>query len=518
MIGCQSPEAEHDPGQWFGRIHAADLERVKDAAADYLTRKSDGFEVEHRILHHELGYRWVLCRGKAVFDGAGRPVRFAGSQTDVHERKLIEEQLAFDALHDALTGLPNRFLFLQRLQERLVAPGAGAGPRRCAVLILDLDRFTRVNDGEGRGAGDALLRVVAGRLLDCVGADDTVARLAGDEFALLLDEVEGGGAAGVVADRVLAALAQPFPLDDTTLFIGASVGIAVGADASAGDLLRQAEIALHRAKENGRGRWELFDAVMHRRAVDRLQTELDLRWALERDELALVYQPVVELGSRRPVGVEALVRWNHPTRGLVTPDAFIPIAEETGLILPLGDWVLRQVARELEGWKPARPLSVAVNLSVRQLRDPGLLRTLARMAPPPSSPVRLRLEITESALMEDPEASARLLRQIHSLGITLAIDDFGTGYSSLAYLLRLPLDALKIDRAFVRDLETRGESRQMVAAITELAHELDLEVVAEGVETEAQLEHLAALGVDQAQGFLFARPLPQAAVTPMLRG
>lgn len=471
-----------------------------------------------------LGWIGVMARGRLA-DAAA--VRAALELVSARFRLLLRlhrqqaeltrarAEAALLTSHDRLTGFPNRAAFMDRLEA---LAGACQGPlRNSAVLILDLDRFTRVNDGLGRAAGDALLHRVARCLRAAVGAGSFIARLDGDEFGILLEGVNSVGEAGGFADRMLAALDCPdLPGVATPLTTG-SIGIALGPANTGAELARRAEIALHHAKARGRARWEVFDAVMHHRAVERLEVEAGLRRALESDELRVVYQPIHALASGRVAGVEALARWRPSNRGEISPEVFVPVAEDSGLILPLGAWVLRRVGAELAAWPARHALSVAVNLSARQFRDPGLLPALRAIAPPSGSPTRLRLEITESAVMEDPESAVKVLDSIHRLGITICIDDFGTGYSSLAQLLRLPVDALKIDRLFVRDLETRASSRRLVAAITRLAHELGLDVIAEGVETEEQRRHVEDLGVDLVQGFLFARPLEQEAVLTALR-
>ncbi len=445
-----------------------------------------------------------------------RRLRSAG-----RERRRIEERLALAALHDPLTGLPNRILFRRRLEEALAAAAAESCGRP-AVLLFDLDRFRLLNDSLGHHAGDELLRNVGATLAACARPGDTVAHLGGDVFAVLLPDAAGAAETAETAERMRLALARPYALDGRPVYTGASVGIALAA--GPGDtperLLRDADIALHRAKERGRSRCELFDPSLHARMLDRLELETDLRRALDRGELRVAYQPIL---SRRHevVGFEALLRWQHPVRGLVSPCTFIPVAEETGLIVPLGEWVLAEVAAQLRRWRggPLRGLGVSVNLSQRQLWDPqlpGCVEELARAAAAAGS--RLTLEITESAIAQDAAAAALVLGAFRRAGVRLCLDDFGTGYSSLSSLVGLPVDALKIDRSFVRGMESAPEHRELVRAVTRLAHDLRLEVIAEGVETRTQLEELLTMDVDYLQGFLIAPPLASAAAEDFVAG
>jgi diguanylate cyclase (GGDEF)-like protein len=440
------------------------------------------------------------------------------------ERRQIEERLALAALHDPLTGLPNRILFRRRLGDALAAAGENApGTGRPAVLLLDLDRFRLLNDSLGHHAGDELLRNVGATLAASVRPEDTVAHLGGDVFALLLPaDAAGATDPTEVAERVRLAVARPFAIDGRPVFTGASVGIALsdGTGDTPERLLRDADIALHRAKERGRARCEVFDPSLHARLLDRLELETDLRRALERGEMRVAYQPIL---SRRHevVGFEALLRWQHPARGLVSPCTFIPVAEETGLIVPLGEWVLAEVAGQLRRWRggPAAGLAMSVNLSQRQLWDPrlpGCVAALARGAA--AAGARLTLEITESAIAQDAAAAAGVLGEIRRLGVHLCLDDFGTGYSSLASLVELPVDALKLDRSFVRGMETAPENHELVRAVARLAHDLRLEVCAEGVETRTQLAALLEMEVDHLQGFLIAPPLASAAAEAFVAG
>ncbi len=418
-------------------------------------------------------------------------------------------------LYDRLTGLPNRVLFGSRLAGAV--RDVGSVPGAVAVVLLDLDRFKGVNNSMGHGVGDQLLEAVAGRLRQAAGGAELIARLSGDEFLALFVDPQGSAhaAASAFIARARSAVAGPFEIGTAELFCDVSVGVALntfGVD-DPETLLSNAEAAMYQAKRRGGSGVETFGESMRIEVLDRLTTEHSLRRALERRELEIHYQPVVEIAGVTTVGVEALVRWDHPDQGLVAPYRFIPVAEESGLIIPIGAWVLEEACRQLREWRRAGPAriggSLEVNLSARQIDDPRIVRTvegiLARTGIPPEL---LTLEITESALMHDAAAALTVLRALKALGVQLAIDDFGTGYSSLGYLRRFPLDFVKVDRMFVEELGVRDEGAEIVAAVVGLAHALGLEVVAEGVETEVQLEVLRDLGCDYAQGYLFSKPVP----------
>ena len=432
---------------------------------------------------------------------------------DITERKRADEELRRQAFHDPLTGLPNRILLADRLRHALVR--ARRRPENgYAVLCLDLDRFKQVNDSLGHPAGDALLIEIARRLEGCVRDADTVARLGGDEFAILLEDLDPGEAAAIV-ERIHGAIAVPCVLGEHEVVVSTSVGLVHGAARyqQPDELLRDADIALYRAKAQGRACHIVFDAAMHTQAVALLQLENDLRRALDRAEFVLHYQPVVALESGATIGFEALVRWQHPRRGLIYPADFIPLAEETGLIVPLGHWVLGEACRQLVRWEAQRPadstLTIGVNLSARQFGLPDLSEQVAAALSESGLPAsRLRLELTESTLMEQPAAASTTLAGLRALGVQIQIDDFGIGYSSLSYLQRFPLDALKIDRSFVGNLRHASEATAIIRAVVSLAQALGLQVIAEGVETPDQWADLLALGCTSGQGFHFAPALP----------
>ncbi len=522
MLGYGGGDVGATLEDWLGRVHPEDVERVRRELDDHLSSASDHFESEHRLLHRDGSYRWALCRGVAERDAQGRATRMAGSLTDVSDRKWAEERLVHDALHDTLTGLPNRALFTTLL-DRAVIRLKRRRDTRFAVLFLDVDRFKNVNDSLGHMVGDQLLVEVARRLGACVRPEDTVARLGGDEFTILLEDIHDSADAIQVAERIQAEFISPVLVGSHEVFTSASIGIALS-DVHylrPEEVLRDADTAMYRAKSRGRARHEVFDADMHRTAVSLLRLETDLRRALERHEFGLAYQPVVSVATGRVSGLEALLRWHHPERGLVSPQEFIRVAEETGQIVPIGQWVLREACRQMHAWRAVtngHPVAVSVNLSPRQFGDPALVETVAGALADTGLPASgLRLEITESILMDHAEASVRLLTRLKELGVQVEVDDFGTGYSSLGYLHRFPLDALKVDRSFVNRVEVDAENREIVRTIVTLARNLSMAVVAEGVETEGQRAYLEGLGCDAMQGYLFAGPLEPGGVEALLK-
>lgn len=463
----------------------------------------DDEQLALRAVH--AGAQDYLMKGRVDDDLIARAVRYAV------ERKRAEAEMLRLALHDSLTGLPNRALFMDRLEVALARTRRDGGGE-IAVLIVDLDRFKTVNDSLGHLAGDRLLTMVAARLSEQVAAGDALARFGTDVFAMLLTGIAGIEDAVRAAEATSAAMAAPFTLDESEVFLTTSIGIAASdpEHQSAAAILRDADAAMHRAKERGRSRHELFDDLMRVAAVQRLETENALHRALQREELRVHFQPEISLASGRVRGFEALVRWEHPTRGLLGPAEFVPLAEETGLIVPLGAWVLDQACAQLRRWRTSslhRDLGMAVNLSARQVAAPGLVDTvrdtLARHVLPPEA---LTLEITESLVVADDDVTLGVFADLRALGVRIAVDDFGTGYASLAALKRFPADVLKIDRAFVEGLGRDPADASIVAAVVALARALGLEVVAEGVERPDQHAAVRELGCDLGQGFLFARP------------
>ncbi|MDO9713702.1 putative bifunctional diguanylate cyclase/phosphodiesterase [Paracraurococcus lichenis] len=430
------------------------------------------------------------------------------------EKSELAQRSEHMARHDTLTGLPNRVLFRERLNEAFAKSRRGAS---CALLCLDLDHFKEVNDTLGHPVGDALLKAVTTRLLDSVRETDTVARLGGDEFAIIQADAEQPTAVTMLAKRLVEALGTPFDLDGRQVVVGSSIGIAMvpGDGEDADTLLKNADMALYRAKAEGRGRWRFFEPEMDARMQLRRALETDLRRALAMGEFELFYQPIVAVASRQVSGLEALIRWRHPERGLVPPDAFIPLAEETGLIVPMGEWVLARACADAVSW-PGSP-KVAVNLSPAQFASRGLVEMVAQaLRNSKLDPAKLELEITETVMLQDTEATLTTLHRLKALGVRIAMDDFGTGYSSLSYLQKFPFDKVKIDRSFTQELGRSPQSNAIVRAVTDLCAALDMTTTAEGVETEEQLEALRRKGCREAQGYLFSKPRPAADIAGLL--
>ncbi|MFZ5477089.1 MAG: putative bifunctional diguanylate cyclase/phosphodiesterase [Myxococcota bacterium] len=519
MLGYREGDLRAGVEEWLGRIHPQDAVRVRAELDLHLKGQSPHFESEHRVLHRDGGWRWMLVRGLAVRDAGGRATRIAGSMSDITRHKDTEEQLAHGALHDALTGLPNRVLFMDRLWHAL-GRVRRSPMRLVAVLVFDLDRFKLINDSLGHGIGDQLLLHVARLLETQVRPGDTVARMGGDEFAVLLEEIREPSEATRLATKIQEALRVPFRIGGREVFTTASIGIAVSAgDAKPEDLLRDADTAMYQAKAMGKARHVVFDVAMHDHAVALLQIETDLRRAIERGEFRVLYQPVVSLATGAIVGFESLVRWSHPTRGLVPPSEFVPVAEETGLIVPIGTIVLREACREARRWleRARRPISVSVNLSGRQFSQPELLDEVrSALADTQLDADRLTVEITETVLIENAERAAALLGQLREMNIRVSLDDFGTGYSSLNYLHRFKVDTLKIDKSFVDRIAGPQENAAIVGTIAALADHLGMDVIAEGVETLEQAHRLAALHCKSGQGYLFSKPVDAETVRHML--
>jgi diguanylate cyclase (GGDEF)-like protein/PAS domain S-box-containing protein len=513
LLGYDGDLASDRPDAWFDLVHPDDVERLRREIDHHLAGSSPHFENEHRIRHADGGWRWVLTRGLTTRDAQGTPVRITGSLSDITERRSAQERLIHDALHDGLTGLPNRALFMDRLIQCLSHldrdPTYG-----CALLYLDIDRFKLVNDSLSHAAGDRLLVELARRVGQVLRPADTLARHGGDEFAILLDGIRGPAEAMEIATRVGRAVAAPITLDRRELSIAASIGIAHNLDGVVDpeELIRNADIAMYDAKTRGGGRCEVFDTSMHQRVVNRVALETQLRQAIEQRKLRTFFQPIVDLRSGALHGLEALARWPEG-EGAVSPAEFIPVAEEAGLIGALGNLVLCGACHTLADWRRrglvAPSVTVSVNVSIRQIMGTGLVegvRDALRDANlPPSS---LVLEITESTLIENPEYVSAVLAELLALGVSVQLDDFGTGYSSLTVLHDFPGDILKIDRSFVNTMIDRAESQAIIRSIVGLAHNLGLRVIAEGIERPDQLSALTALECEYGQGYHFARPLP----------
>lgn len=502
-----------------------DGDGVEDDELPWNRALSSGRKVTGVVLGVERGdsgeWAWLSVSAQPRSDVAGAVAEVICTLEDVTQQKVAEAELTLHNLRDSLTSLPNRALFMERLSRAILR-----SDRRkffAAVLFLDLDRFKVVNDSLSHEAGDRLLVQVANRIRGCLRPEDTVARLGGDEFAVLFEDIVSVGDGITVADRISQGLMHPFNLGGQEVFTTCSMGIAIstGSDTVPAELLRDAEVAMYRAKAKGEGSIEIFDPSMNAQALARFHMDAELRRALERNEFELHYQPVVGLRSGRIEGFEALVRWRHPERGMIPPLEFISLAEETGLIVPLGRWVLEEACRQAGEWRRTfptdRPRLMNVNISARQFQSRDLIHTvLGALHAAGLEPADLKLEITESIMMKDPEASLEAMKIFRSMNIHLVIDDFGTGYSSLGYLKRFPVDTLKVDKSFVDGLGKDPESSAIVSAVISLARALGMRVTAEGIETREQMLQLQVLKCDQGQGYHFARPLPKAAAEELL--
>ncbi|MBB5366791.1 MULTISPECIES: EAL domain-containing protein [unclassified Janthinobacterium] len=503
----------------WGKQHIAQLEaRLPFSNLEYSMQDRDG------------QLRWFSINGEPLFNELGEFRGYRGTGSDITERKLAEQQIQHIAHHDVLTGLPNRAL----LRDRLTQAMAQSRRKGCPlwVLLIDLDRFKFVNDSLGHKAGDLLLKTIAARLMASLRDSDTVARLSGDEFVAILSEQPDEALSAAIVQRVMDTVAQPVLLDGKEFFVTCSIGVAVydGSQHNApGDvtlngetqnLIEQADIAMYCAKKQGRNNIKFYTSAMNQATLERLRIETALRNALEREQFVLHYQPQLDLASGRIVGVEALLRWRHPDLGMVAPQRFIALAEDTGLIVPIGAWVLRQACAQVQAWHAAGlgPLRLAVNLSARQFNEPNLVASIATvLAETQLPPACLELELTESLFMHDVALAVSQLHDMKALGVQLSIDDFGTGYSSFAYLRTFPIDVLKIDRSFINDVARDADDAAIVVSIIALAHNLKLRVVAEGVETAEQLDYLRRHGCDEVQGFYFSQPLPPQEIQPLLQ-
>jgi diguanylate cyclase (GGDEF)-like protein/PAS domain S-box-containing protein len=522
MLGYPLDAWDADPLFWTKLLHPDDKEHVV-AENTRANVAGESLVLEYRMISRDGRVVWIRDESVLLRDEAGQPLHRQGVLFDITERKALEEQLQHQAFHDTLTGLANRALFSERLQHAVARTQRHGG--KVAVLFMDLDNFKFVNDSLGHKAGDELLVDVAGRLRASLRPEDTAARLGGDEFAVLLEDLVDVGEATRVVERIADKLRSPFDLGERETFVTASIGVAIGGANGAKkwpeELMRDADMAMYRAKRSGKARYALFEEAMSARALERLELTNDLRQALAREEFAIQYQPKMSLATGRIVGFEALVRWEHPERGQLLPGRFVPLAEETDMIALIGQWVLREACHQAREWQRQYhsdpPLVVCVNLSARQLHATNLYRVVDQILQESGlEPDSLDLEITESVAMEDAPATAAALKELDTLGVRMIIDNFGTGYSSLSHLERFPVDYIKIDRSFVGKLEEETGARVLVKAMIDLVHALGLAVIAEGVETAGQLEWLREMGCDMAQGHYLARPLPSKAAQVLL--
>ncbi len=513
MLGFNDDEISDTADEWLSRVHPEDHDRVRASIDAYLEGTTSNFEIEYRIRHFSDNYLWMMAKGLAIRTSDGRATRFAGSQTDVSERKSNEEQMIHDALHDTLTSIPNRTLLLDRIRQSLVR--RKRYPKTSfAIIFIDLDRFRLVNESLGHIHGDELLQLISARLKETIPISDTVARLGGDEFSILLQDINSVRDVEVIAKDIQNLFSKPFFLGDREVFASASMGIAHSDNdyKTPEEILRDAELAMYRAKREGKSQSIVFQPQFRQSSLSPIDLDTDLRRALDRDEMELHYQPIISMRDRTISGFEALLRWSHRSRGVISPNEFIPLAEETGLIYDLGQWVLGKACKQIATWNKSKKkedqLEISINLSSRQFSDPNLVEGIVENIEKSGFDAEfLKIEITESALMQNAQRSVSMLNQLKDLNIKVCVDDFGTGYSSLSYLHTFPIDTLKIDRSFVHDMSRNFRNMEIIRTIIMLAHNLKLDVIAEGVETGEQDAQLSALGCQFAQGFYFSRPI-----------
>jgi diguanylate cyclase (GGDEF)-like protein/PAS domain S-box-containing protein len=520
MLGYSEKEIGENSSEWLARIHPEDTTQVRADLDAHLSGKKPYFESEHRIFHKNGRYHWVLARGLAVRDDRNTACRIAGSMTDITARKATEESLRHDAMHDPLTGLHNRSYFVDQL-IRSIERTKRHPEYQAALLLMNLDRFRLVNDSLGHGRGDQLLIAIAQRLKASLRLGDTIGRFGGDEFVILLEDIHSVNEAKLIAGRLQEEIAQPFDLNGQDVFTTVSIGMVfITRDYDrAEDLLRDADTALHQAKANGRSRYQIFESDMHTRSLVHLQLESELRRALERSEFELYYQPIIDFQTKRVSKLEALIRWKHPTRGLIFPGDFIALAEETGLIIPMGEWILETGCNQMKEWRDLghTDIQVSINISAHQLQERDFVETIHKILERVGLETNyLNLEITESAAMRDLDQTIRILSELSEMGVSISIDDFGISYSSLGQLNRLPVNTIKIDRSFVRRIASNEEDAAIATAIIAMGHILKLRVIAEGVETIDQFKFLASEHCDEAQGYLICRPQPVRDIYPLL--
>jgi diguanylate cyclase (GGDEF)-like protein/PAS domain S-box-containing protein len=521
MLGYEPDSISKNPEEWFSRIHNSDVTQVKALINNHLNGASEQLECEYRIRHKDGLYRWMLARGKCLRGADGKVYRMAGSQADIHSKKQAEEQLLHDAFYDTLTALPNRALFADRLTHAIKKSKRSLNPFAYSVIFLDLDRFKVVNDSLGHLTGDKLLIETARRLERCIRPGDTVARLGGDEFVVLLEDIVDLRNAEVVAKRIQKLISEPFIIDGREIFTSASIGIAMGSTEyeNSDQILRDADITMYRAKTLGKARIEVFDEALRSEAVSLLNTETELRRAIESQDFVIHYQPIVSLETGDIDSIEALIRWNHPSKGIIPPADFIPLAEETGLIIQIGDFVLRTVCAQIKTWQDEGlpNVRVAVNISAVQFRQERFADTVKGIIEEAQiSPSTLDIEITESLFLDQSQKTLDTIVKLKEYGLRICLDDFGTGYSSLSYLQNLPIDVLKIDRSFIEKMEEDSDQARIISTIVSLGKNLGMQVIAEGIETCQQLSRLKLIRCSDGQGYLFSRPVDTTAATNLL--
>ncbi|MCG6967193.1 MAG: EAL domain-containing protein [Chromatiaceae bacterium] len=523
LLGLPGDAVADQLQDWFDRVHPEDVAELRRMVRTRLDSERHHFEHEHRLRHESGDYVWVYARGVVLADAAGRPTRMAGSISSIAKRKETENELVHRALHDPLTGLPNRVLFIDRLQQALRRFKRN-NALRFAVLYFDLDRFKFVNDSLGHSAGDSLLVSIARRLMSVIRPGDTVARMGGDEFAVLVSDIDDESSTAQVAERIHTLFQQEFSIAGRGMYTSASIGVAVATEQyeSPEELLRDADLAMYRAKRSETESTVIFDTTMHQAAVSRLNLETDLRRAVARGEFVVYYQPIVTLSEQRIVAFEALLRWLHPERGLLSPDSFLAVVEDTGMLATLSWWVLEEACRQAREWRNVfangTSLGMSVNVSASMFRaEHSAQRVKNIVLDSGIAPQDLSLELTERDCMDHEEATQAVLAELRAFGVKIHMDDFGTGYSSLSYLQRCAYDTLKIDRSFVQTLGSEEQSQAIIKTIVGLGRMLNMNVVAEGVESRGQLDALVSMQCPEAQGFWFSRPVPAGEASELLR-
>jgi diguanylate cyclase (GGDEF)-like protein/PAS domain S-box-containing protein len=522
ILGSEESILGNSPEEWFRRVHPEDLEQVKREIKSHIQNGSPKFEIQHRMLHSDNSYRWMSCHGVITRNKDGKAIRIAGTHSDITGEKVVDD----------LTGLPNKILLLDRL-TRCIKIADDRSSNLFAILLLDLDLPEYMDSCLEPNDRDLVLTAAARRMETCLRVVDTasspgrehvVARSDGNEFIILIDGLNGVSESKIIAGQLLKEMSAPFEVNGCDVFLSASIGIALSATGyrSAKEVLRDADIALYRAKSLGKGRCEVYDTAIFKSLKAKMALENDLRQALEQQELSVFYQPILSLSSYQVAGFEALVRWKHPIRGTISPVEFIPVAEKTGLMIPLGQWIIKEVCQQLKAWgenpEVGDNLWVSVNLSSTQFKSPLLVKDICKILLEVGHDANsLILELTEGEVMDNPEAANRILMQLRVIGARIALDDFGTGYSSLAHLCRFPLDYLKIDQSFVKNIETSAEAQEIIRTIINLAHQLGLSVITEGIENPAQLDLISSLGCEYGQGFLFSKAISKYDIIPFLK-
>ena len=512
MLGFEDSEIGKNPEEWINRVHSDDRANLEKQIDAHLTGSTTHLICEYRIMDKEGVYRWVICRGLAKKDDSGKFYRIAGSQKDIQALKEAENKLIHDTLFDHVTGLPNRVMFLDRLSY-IVDNSIKQKNYQFAVLYLDITEYKAINESLGHNKGDNLLSEISGRILNCIGEGNMLSRISGGEFAVLIYEIKNIYQATEIADDIQQSLKPQIAIDDYKIFVSANIGITLGSEDynNGEEMLRDADMAMFRAKSSGKSRYEIYDVSMHAQIIHRLKTEESLRNAIEKEEFVLYYQPIIDVKTMRINSFEALIRWIHPEKGFIPPNDFIPIADETELIIPIGEWVINSAAKQLKIWHGLGydDLKVSVNFSPLQFKDKNLINVLNKAIK--ESQLKddsLIAEVVESATMSDINRTIDILKKMKDMKIDVAIDDFGTGYSSMEYLSKFPIDCLKIDMSFVKNLFKDSKNMAITKSIIALGYNLGLKIVAEGVETREQLDFLVEKGCDYIQGYFFSKPLP----------